>query len=164
MTKNYLHSNVPVKLEEALHKLQQATRDFERLHFASHGKEAVISLTDDDLVKVAKSLLFVWGSRGSFIDCSLITDPGWLILLHLKVAELMHQKTQIATLATASGVPTTTALRWIKLLESKSLVRIGPDMHDKRRKFVYLTEEASEIMSKYLQNVRNFINTRGIIF
>lgn len=164
MSNRYLSPKAPVRLNEVLIKLQQVNRDLERLHFATYVAEKVRPIADDELLKVAKSLLFIWESRESFVDPSLVADPGWLILLHLKIAELTCQETQISTLASASGVPATTASRWIKLLESKSLVRIELDIHDDRRKFVHLTSNASEIMSRYLQNVRNFINIRGIIF
>lgn len=164
MRKNVKPSDSPSKLSDILAKLQQAHRDLERIHAASHEDSEVVLLPEDELLKIARSLAFIWNSRRSFVSDTLIADPGWLILLNLKIAELRHEKIQVSTICLDSGAPATTALRWIKFLESSSLVRTEPDMRDGRRKFVLLTDSGSELMGKYLQNVFNFINTRGIVF
>jgi DNA-binding MarR family transcriptional regulator len=113
-------------------------------------------------LKLAKGLLYIWNSRNSFLDRSLIYDPGWMILLTLKIDELRKQKNQVTTVCMDSGAPATTALRWIKLLESRSLIVIEPDRNDGRRKYVSLTEEASSAMSSYLRNIQNYLTTVGV--
>lgn len=162
--RNKLNRSNPLdKLSEVLVKLKQAHSQLEQIQYASHGVSEIV-LSEDELLKVAKSLSFICNSRKTFLDDTLIADPGWFILLNLKIAELTHDKTQISTVCIDSGAPATTALRWINLLESKSLVKIEPDAHDRRRRFVLLTDNGSELMGKYLQNIRNFTNTKGIIF
>lgn len=164
MPKNLNRSRSTDKLSEVLIKLKQAHRELEQIQYASHGVGEIVSLNEDELLRVAKSLSFIWNSRRSFLNITLIADPGWSILLNLKIAELTHDKAQVSTVCIDSGAPATTALRWINLLKSESLVKIEPDAHDRRRKYVLLTDNGSELMSKYLQNIRNFTNTKGIIF
>lgn len=164
MRRHISKADPPSKLGEVLTQLQQAQRELERIQYASHDDSEVVSLPEDELLKVAKSLAFIWNSRKSFLDQTLIADPGWIILLNLKIAELRHDRFQVTTVCMDSGSPATTALRWIKLLESELLVTVEPDNHDGRRKFVILTDSGSELMGKYLQNIHNFINARGIIF
>lgn len=163
MPKSLNQSGAPGKLSDVMGKLQEAYRELERLHHAEPGADTVTT-SQDELLKTARSLLFIWGSRNSFIDGTLITDPVWLILLNLKISELEHSKTQISRVCDNSGAPATTALRWMKVLESKSILKIEPDSTDARRKLVFLTESGSELMGRYLQNIRNFINTKGIMF
>ncbi len=156
--------NTATEIKAIMTKLRQANRDLERLQFAYYGEKEPTSISDDELLKTARSLSFIWNSRKSFVDESLLADPGWVILLTLKITELTNDKIQISSLCIDSGAPATTALRWIKLLESKSLVKIEPDLHDRRRRYVALTKEASDQMGRYLQNIRNFVSTRDIIF
>ena len=157
-------SDRPSKLSEVISKLHQANRELERIHYGENGDKELAPLSKDDLYNTAKTLLFVWNSRRRFLDQSLICDPVWLILLTLKVAELEHNSIQVSTLCIDSGSPATTALRWIKLLRKMSLIEIVPDAHDGRRKFVRLTDEGSELMYKYLQNIRRLPNAKGVIF
>lgn len=153
----------PSQMSDLLERLQRINRDLERLHYVTDIDHDQIAKTDDDLLKLAQNLMFIWNSRQIFIDSNLIMDPGWLILLNLKIAELSHAKLQVSAVCIDSGAPATTALRWIKLLESKALVRIEPDKHDRRRKFVFLTDDGSVLLARYLQNIHNYISTRGSI-
>lgn len=164
MRNNSRTAGSPTELSQVLSTLQKLNRDLERMHYSLDEVDSTISASDDQLLKVAKSLAFIWKSRKSFVDENLMADPGWLILLSLKIAELSNDRLQISTVCIDSGSPSTTGLRWIKLLESKSIIKIEPDLHDGRRKFVFLTESTSDKMARYLMNVHNFINTQGFIY
>ena len=157
-------SDRSTKLSEVISKLHQANRELERIQYGEEGDKELTPIPKDDLYNIAKTLLFVWNSRRSFLDQSLICDPGWLILLTLKVSELERTNIQVSTLCIDSGSPATTALRWIKLLQERSLIEIEPDAHDGRRKFARLTDEGSELMYRYLQNIRRLPHAKGVIF
>jgi DNA-binding MarR family transcriptional regulator len=150
------------EINEIVDKLNQINRELEKLSLSKVDDQSSIIVPDADLLKLAKGLLYIWNSRNSFLDRSLIYDPGWMILLTLKIDELRKQKNQVTTVCMDSGAPATTALRWIKLLESRSLIVIEPDRNDGRRKYVSLTEEASSAMSSYLRNIQNYLTTVGV--
>ncbi len=51
--------------------------------------------------------------RARFFDGDLFADPAWDMLLDLTAARAEHVRVSVTSLCIASGVPPTTALRWI---------------------------------------------------
>jgi DNA-binding MarR family transcriptional regulator len=87
--------------------------------------------------------------RARYFDADLFADPAWDILLDLAAARAEHKRVSVTSLCIASGVPPTTALRWIaQMTESGLLERIEDDA-DRRRAFVALTDSAADAMSRY---------------
>lgn len=80
--------------------------------------------------------------RERFFEADLFGEPAWDMLLDLYEAELSQQRTTVSSVCMASGVPATTALRWLRALEEKCLVRRTRDPTDGRRKFLTLSESA----------------------
>jgi len=83
----------------------------------------------------------------------LFADPAWDMLLDLALARAARKHVSITGLCLASGVPTTTALRWIRLLEQVGLVLREEDPTDRRRSHIMLTEQAADAMTRYLAAV-----------
>ncbi len=88
-----------------------------------------------------------------FFDQDLFADPAWDMLLDLTAARAEHLRVSVTSLCIASGVPTTTALRWIKLLEQAGLVKRIEDDTDRRRAFVTLTERGADAMARFFDEV-----------
>ena len=87
--------------------------------------------------------------RARFFDGELFADPAWDMLLNLTAAQVEHTRVSVTSLCIASGVPPTTALRWIgQLTEIGMLERIEDDT-DRRRAFIALTEKAADAMARY---------------
>ncbi|MFP5396088.1 MAG: winged helix DNA-binding protein [Alphaproteobacteria bacterium] len=87
--------------------------------------------------------------RGKFFDPQLFADPAWDILLDLTAARAEHLRVSVTSLCIASGVPPTTALRWIgQLTEAGLLVRVE-DESDRRRAFIALTDKAADDMARF---------------
>lgn len=97
--------------------------------------------------------------RLRFFSPDLFADPAWDMLLDLTLARAEHRRVSVTSLCIASGVPTTTALRWIKLLEQAGLVQRIEGDTDRRRAFVALTEQGAESVARYFETVR--IHTVG---
>ena len=87
--------------------------------------------------------------RAKFFKAELFADPAWDMLLDLYRAELDQYRVSVTSLCTASGVPTSTALRWLKALEDGGLITRRQDPLDGRRTFVALTTAAVESMDAY---------------
>jgi DNA-binding MarR family transcriptional regulator len=79
----------------------------------------------------------------------LFADPAWDILLELYVAELRGQKLNASVLGIEAGIPQSTALRWLALLEKMGLARRSQDVFDKRRQWVALTRRATAGLEHY---------------
>ncbi|WP_379547725.1 winged helix DNA-binding protein [Qipengyuania sp. DSG2-2] len=87
--------------------------------------------------------------RAKFFEGDFFADPAWDILLDLTAARAEHKRVSVTSLCIASGVPPTTALRWItQLIEAGLLERVQDDT-DKRRAFIALTDKAAHAMAEY---------------
>ena len=91
--------------------------------------------------------------RARFFEADLFADPAWDMLLDLTAARAEHTRVSVTSLCIASGVPPTTALRWIgQMTESGLLVRVE-DETDRRRAFITLTDRAADAMARYFSEL-----------
>lgn len=87
--------------------------------------------------------------RARFLDGDLFADPAWDMLLDLTAARAEQTRVSVTSLCIASGVPPTTALRWIGQMTEAGLLQRVEDETDRRRAFITLTEKAVDAMSRY---------------
>jgi hypothetical protein len=87
--------------------------------------------------------------RARFFDGELFADPAWDILLDLTAARAEHTRVSVTSLCIASGVPPTTALRWIGQMTQSGLLERVEDEADRRRAFVALSQRAADAMARY---------------
>ncbi|WP_338467794.1 winged helix DNA-binding protein [Novosphingobium sp. ZN18A2] len=91
--------------------------------------------------------------RARFLDADLFADPAWDILLDLTAARGEHTRVSVTSLCIASGVPPTTALRWIGQMTEGGLLQRVDDEADRRRAFIDLTDKAADAMARYFAEV-----------
>lgn len=87
--------------------------------------------------------------RARFFDSDLFADPAWDMLLDLCAARAEHGRVSVTSLCIASGVPPTTALRWIGQMTEAGLLQRIDDQTDRRRAFITLTDHAADAMARY---------------
>jgi hypothetical protein len=87
--------------------------------------------------------------RARFFDGDLFADPAWDMLLDLTAARAEHARVSVTSLCIASGVPPTTALRWIGQMTEAGLLKRIEDETDRRRAFITLTDKAVDAMARY---------------
>lgn len=87
--------------------------------------------------------------RARFFDADLFADPAWDMLLDLTAARAEHTRVSVTSLCIASGVPPTTALRWIGQMTAAGLFERVEDDADRRRAFIALTDTAADAMAHY---------------
>lgn len=91
--------------------------------------------------------------RARFLDNDLFADPAWDMLLDLTASRLEGKRVSVTSLCIASGVPPTTALRWIgQMVDAGLFVRLS-DGADKRRAFIDLSEKAMQAMARYFTEI-----------
>ena len=74
----------------------------------------------------------------------LSSSPGWDILLDLSRAEEDGKDVSISSACIGAGYASSTALRWLKILENMGLVTRRSDPADQRRSWVLLSPEGGE--------------------
>lgn len=87
--------------------------------------------------------------RARFFEGDLFADPAWDMLLDLTAARVEHVRVSVTSLCIASGVPPTTALRWIGQMTDAGLLQRVDDETDRRRAFITLTDKAADSMARY---------------
>lgn len=91
--------------------------------------------------------------RDKMFGGNMFGEPAWDILLELFASERTGRKLSVSGACYASGVPLTTALRWIARLESQGWIRRVGDCSDKRRSWLVLTEGTEHKMYELLSRM-----------
>ncbi|MGV3511249.1 MAG: hypothetical protein ACO1OX_04505 [Novosphingobium sp.] len=98
-------------------------------------------ISQDQVLQYAKEICAFRRKRGNWLPQDLFGEPAWDILLELFIMRMQGQSARVKTACIASGVPATTALRWINLLERKGLVSSYADTVDHRVRWICLNDE-----------------------
>jgi DNA-binding MarR family transcriptional regulator len=101
-----------------------------------------------ELKDLIGAILEVRANRRAVFGASFFGEPSWDMLLELYDAHFKGRRECVSSLCIASGVPSTTALRWLGNLVEEGWITRVPDPKDARRTFVELTERGVEAMSK----------------
>lgn len=114
-------------------------------HGRMRGSEFVRSADAVDSQAVARHLAIareVYAERRrrhKFLPADLFGEPTWDILLDLYIAYREDRRVPTTSSCIGAHVPPTTALRWLRILETRDLVEREDDGRDGRRTFVRLT-------------------------
>lgn len=73
---------------------------------------------------------------------SLLANPAWEMLIDLYIEALEGRRTTVSNACLAAHVPPTTGLRWLERLQREGLITRQADLHDGRRVYVALTDDA----------------------
>jgi DNA-binding MarR family transcriptional regulator len=87
--------------------------------------------------------------RDSYFPSDLFADPAWDMMLELLIAEIVQHRVPVSSLCASAAVPATTALRWIKSMTDRGLLRRREDPQDRRRVFIELEPVASAGIRRY---------------
>lgn len=86
-------------------------------------------------------------------DEDLFGEPAWDLLLDLFIAAKERKRVPVTSACIGAAVPTTTALRWLAVLEERGLVLREADPSDARRIFVRLSADAYSRMVAYFARI-----------
>lgn len=90
-----------------------------------------------------------------FSGPDLFGEPAWDILLDLFINANEGKPVPVTSACIGAAVPTTTALRWLSILETRGLVEREADGSDARRVFVRLTPKARANMTAYFSRAKS---------
>lgn len=108
----------------------------------------------ETMVAEAKAALSARLLRQKEFPDGIFRDPAWDMLIDLMVNTLAGRAVNVSSLAIASGVPATTALRYIGLLESQGHIVRHADESDSRVKYLRLSRSTFEKLSRHFGSVR----------
>ena len=91
--------------------------------------------------------------RHDYFPSEFFGEPAWNILLELFICELQGRYMSVQDACLASGVPPTTALRYVGNLQERHLLRRMADKTDGRRTYVRITNRGDDLMRQYLAHI-----------
>jgi CheY-like chemotaxis protein/DNA-binding MarR family transcriptional regulator len=89
--------------------------------------------------------------RSKYFPSDLFSDPCWEMLLDLYDAHLSEVEVTVTSLGAASGVPQTTALRRMDVLQSHGLIGRSEDKVDQRRTIIKLTDAGLSAVEEFFE-------------
>jgi DNA-binding MarR family transcriptional regulator len=103
-------------------------------------------------IAIARLMVARRRQRDKLFGADNFGEPGWDMLLDLYIAQADMRTISTSSLCVASGVPPTTALRWINKMEVDGWIERYRLPHDGRRTFVRLSTITQEKMEKLLSS------------
>ncbi len=89
------------------------------------------------------------------------SNPGWDIIADLASAGLAGRQVSVSSACLAAGVPQSTALRYVGVLEADGFVLRIPDPTDGRRFFLQLTDRGWSQLHGYVRWLEAETGARG---
>ena len=108
------------------------------------------------LGEVAEKCLAARAIRDRYLPADLLGEPGWDMLLYLYASHAQGKRVCVSSCCYASGVPATTALRWLDNLEACGMIKRHYDKVDTRRRIVELSFEGWGKMTAVLRRMTGF--------
>ncbi|MCX7283772.1 MAG: winged helix DNA-binding protein [Novosphingobium sp.] len=110
---------------------------------------------------MAREIYAVRRRRHKALPADLFGEPTWDILLDLYIAAREERRVPTTSACIGAHVPPTTALRWLRILETRGLVEREDDGRDGRRTFVRLTRHGLDAMDQTLAMLTRSFSTPG---
>lgn len=108
---------------------------------------------------IAREVYAVRRRRHKALPADLFGEPTWDILLDLYIAAREDRRVPTTSACIGAHVPPTTALRWLRILETRGLIEREDDGRDGRRTFVRLSRQGIESMDLTLAMLSRSITT-----
>lgn len=112
-----------------------------------------VPVSDEATAEAVNRMIRARRDRARYVSTELFCDPAWDILLDLLRAELSKQRVAVSSVCIASGVPQTTALRYVQTMVKRGMIIRRADPRDGRRVFVELSSELSKNLRRYFAEV-----------
>lgn len=109
-----------------------------------------LSLDRTSLIVSVRRLIRARRMREKFFHHARFGEPAWDILLDLTLAWLEDKTVSASSVAIASGVPMSTAMRWVNEMAVAGLIDRKVDPDDGRRHFVEISAASRSAMLDYL--------------
>lgn len=90
-------------------------------------------------------------ARARYLPVALFSEPAWDMLLELYAADFENREVPTTSLCIASTAPSTTALRYIEVLERCGMIERRLSPRDNRVTLIRLTSAGRDGMRSYMR-------------
>ncbi len=113
------------------------------------------SLDNAEAIESLRRLIRSRRLRERFFEDARFGEPAWDIMLDLSLAWFEGKAESVSSACIASGVPTSTAMRWINEMIDAGLIDRWIDPTDGRRNLVQIAPATRQAMLRYLTALKN---------
>ena len=145
------YSNILSMVAKFLESIDSKNELCEDLCHISNKYSEYKILRDIDFLSIVRFEIRKIKIKRSMFPKIVCSDPAWDILLDLFEAKLIGRIVSIKSACLASGVPMTTALRYLDILVGEGYVERSIDPGDGRRVLVSLSQKGFEKMTGFLR-------------
>lgn len=103
-------------------------------------------------VELARRTFVARRARGRFVRGAMFGEPAWDMLIALYASE-GSERQSVTNLTSLSGVPPTTALRWIDYLVDQGFAFRRQHRTDRRISFVEISDKGRENLDAYFSTL-----------
>lgn len=113
------------------------------------------SVDDTELVIRAENLLKWSRLKAQYLNLGtgLFSDSCWDMCLDIYICDLKDERITVSSVAHSSGIPMTTAMRYINVMSEEGLLEKTPNPSDNRMIFVSTSASCKERMSDVLKKL-----------
>lgn len=142
-------TGVPDERDQLAREIRRLQKQLARVSEASLFDAAASKSTTSGSESRVRGILNLRTRRAQIFDNALFGEPAWDMLLQLYDARLQRRTEYVTGLCVASGVPPSTALRWITSLLDSDWIERSFDLGDRRRVIVSLTVKGVDAMERF---------------
>lgn len=106
---------------------------------------------------VARVIYSARAGIGQFFEPNLFADPAFDMLLFMFLEDDAGRAVETSSCYRASGVPRTTAIRWINMMVANGMFISAPHPTDRRLTLLRLSDDAREGVRRWLNGMRPMI-------
>lgn len=112
----------------------------------------LVKLNDADLIVQAEKFLRWCRVKADILNMGtgLFSDSCWIMCLDIYICDLKDEQVTVSAVAHSSGVPMTTAMRYINVMAEEGLLEKSPNPSDHRMIFVSTSPDCKEKISTIL--------------
>lgn len=127
-------------------------------------RDTLKPIQDDWAFSAGRSSFYLWlketyrrrSLRSRYFNPDYFSgEAAWNILLDLAAAQIEGKRIAVTSACIASGVPPTTALRWIAVLEDDGMILKENDFSDKRRTFLRISDHGMTLINSYYNDLHS---------
>ena len=122
------------------------------LKLAEVGRQPVHTTTIE--ARLVRTLIAARQSRAKFFGGDMFAEPAWDMLLDLTAAKIENKYVSVSSLCIAAGVPSTTALRYIRSMQQAGIIERHCDPDDARRSFLVISNTTFNAMIEFFTYAR----------
>lgn len=146
-------------------RLQAVTHDGSDLpkppQFDDAADEPADTLEGKEAIAILRQMIRSRRLRERFFEGARFGEPAWDILLDLSLAWFERKAVSVSSVCIASGVPMTTAMRWINEMIDAGLIERWIDPTDGRRNLVHIAPATRQGMVRYLLEIERMDRIGG---